>query len=521
MVTRRCGRRPRPAWSPGRSQARSTSSTASSPTPRTRWVESSWTRGSVHPAYQPAATPKLRRARPGSARPPPSGRRWPRGRGAARTGGEGAHQRGLARAGRRTAPAGRAPRARCPGCCRPCRSWSSAGRPPARRPSGDSSELAGRVGGARRRVAGGAAVRAAPGARWDVSASRSSVGRTPATSVTSQPVTTQRGDRGDAPTWCAYAGGRRRRGAGSGRGASAPTTPARAAARAGGRTPVVETSRCRANRASAVCSSRSAPARVSPASRAISSRDSVVSWVSSSSRRWAAGSLPRASRVARDLGVDARSRCQRRAVWRRCACAQACGRTHGLGVLEPRDLAPVVPGRDEGVADRGAGRGQVAGEREGLHQQAVARVLVEGVEPLGIGHGCGPRYEERRGTRANPAWQPPDRPRRAGDDGRAMTSLLPVRPTSPARRRAPPRRRRRRRRPAPPRAARRRWAGSARPARRSWCAWPAGSIGWFLTDAGAHGAPRDGLRVGATGWLMAHGSGVTSRAPRSPRCRWA
>jgi hypothetical protein len=36
----------------------------------------------------------------------------------------------------------------------------------------------------------------------------------------------------------------------------------------------------------------------------------------------------------------------------------------------------------------------------------------------------------------------------------------------------------------------------------------AGVVGWFLTDAGAHGAPRDGLRVGATGWLMAHGSGV-------------
>jgi hypothetical protein len=35
-----------------------------------------------------------------------------------------------------------------------------------------------------------------------------------------------------------------------------------------------------------------------------------------------------------------------------------------------------------------------------------------------------------------------------------------------------------------------------------------GVVGWFLTDAGAHGAPRDGLRVGAVGWLMAHGSGV-------------
>jgi hypothetical protein len=35
-----------------------------------------------------------------------------------------------------------------------------------------------------------------------------------------------------------------------------------------------------------------------------------------------------------------------------------------------------------------------------------------------------------------------------------------------------------------------------------------GVAGWFLTDAGAHGAPRDGLRSGALAWLMAHGSGV-------------
>lgn len=32
--------------------------------------------------------------------------------------------------------------------------------------------------------------------------------------------------------------------------------------------------------------------------------------------------------------------------------------------------------------------------------------------------------------------------------------------------------------------------------------------GWFLTDAASHGAPRDALRVGALGWLMAHGSGI-------------
>ncbi|WP_372735113.1 DUF6350 family protein [Nocardioides sp.] len=35
-----------------------------------------------------------------------------------------------------------------------------------------------------------------------------------------------------------------------------------------------------------------------------------------------------------------------------------------------------------------------------------------------------------------------------------------------------------------------------------------GVTGWFLTDAGTHGAPRDGLRTGALAWLMAHGSGV-------------
>lgn len=35
-----------------------------------------------------------------------------------------------------------------------------------------------------------------------------------------------------------------------------------------------------------------------------------------------------------------------------------------------------------------------------------------------------------------------------------------------------------------------------------------GVIGWFLTDAGAHGTPSGGLRVGALGWLMGHGSGV-------------
>lgn len=36
-----------------------------------------------------------------------------------------------------------------------------------------------------------------------------------------------------------------------------------------------------------------------------------------------------------------------------------------------------------------------------------------------------------------------------------------------------------------------------------------GVLGWFVTDGGAHGSPRDGLRAGALSWLVAHGSGVS------------
>src|SRR5690242_21205043 len=56
-----------------------------------------------------------------------------------------------------------------------------------------------------------------------------------------------------------------------------------------------------------------------------------------------------------------------------------------------------------------------------------------------------------------------------------------------------------------------------------------GVVGWFLTDAGAHGAPRDGLRAGALGWLMGHGSGLVVDGVRiaaiplgiSVVCAWA
>ena len=41
-----------------------------------------------------------------------------------------------------------------------------------------------------------------------------------------------------------------------------------------------------------------------------------------------------------------------------------------------------------------------------------------------------------------------------------------------------------------------------------------GVIGWFITDAGVHGTPRDGMRVGALAWLAGHGSGVTVMGAR-------
>ncbi len=36
-------------------------------------------------------------------------------------------------------------------------------------------------------------------------------------------------------------------------------------------------------------------------------------------------------------------------------------------------------------------------------------------------------------------------------------------------------------------------------------------VGWFLSDAGAHGEPRDALRVGGLAWLAGHGSGFSVR----------
>ncbi len=52
----------------------------------------------------------------------------------------------------------------------------------------------------------------------------------------------------------------------------------------------------------------------------------------------------------------------------------------GFGVGSTRDLAPVVPRGHEGVAHRAPRGGEVTGQRIGLHEKALARVLVERVE---------------------------------------------------------------------------------------------------------------------------------------------
>src|SRR4051794_31234758 len=103
---------------------------------------------------------------------------------------------------------------------------------------------------------------------------------------------------------------------------------------------------------------------------------------------------------------------------------------------------------------------------------------------------------QRRGT--------PDRSSPQGDDGPTMTSLLPAprRTRSAGEARADAAHRR-------PLVVLATLAGIAAAASTLLVCLAAGVIGWFLTDAGAHGAPRDGLRVGALGWLMAHGSGIT------------
>ena len=171
---------------------------------------------------------------------------------------------------------------------------------------------------------------------------------------------------------------------------------------------VVGTSRWSANCEVAVCSSRSASVRVRPTSRAIAASERVVSSVMSSTLRWVIDSLPRASRVAFTSASRPFSRCHSFAVCRRWARLEARTRTHASASSTPGDLAPVVPGDDERVADRSAGGREVAGEAVRQQQQAGADVLVELVELVGLPHGAihgspRPRSVPKRRVRPDPA----------------------------------------------------------------------------------------------------------------------
>ena len=120
----------------------------------------------------------------------------------------------------------------------------------------------------------------------------------------------------------------------------------------------------RANCAVAVCSSRSAWRAVRPTSRAMSvdrERGQVGEQQHLALRGRTACRARRAWPGSRRRCPSAR--CHQRAVCRRWARRPGQRAHPVLGVLEPRDLAPVVPGHDEASRTARCGGGQVAGER--------------------------------------------------------------------------------------------------------------------------------------------------------------
>ena len=182
----------------GSAQLRSTSSVASSPTPWTRYVDSSWTRGLAQPAYHPSVVrvgPLA--ARPRRRRPRRTGRRSARpsfGRGRA---GEGPHQRAdAAHVGVPPALAGedqpvalgvaggRRPRSTSPGKAAP--TWPT--------PS-SASGVSGSGGGG-----GVVGSPRGPGVAPSRIPLVSSSGRTPAASVTSDPETSSAATAAATPT---------------------------------------------------------------------------------------------------------------------------------------------------------------------------------------------------------------------------------------------------------------------------------------------------------------------------------
>ena len=154
-----------------------------------------------------------------------------------------------------------------------------------------------------------------------------SAGRAPDVSVTSEPETRTAATAVAMPTAvCARRRAEPARITIEGRGQRTDSS-AGAIASSTPRIAVDGTSRCTANCALAVCSSRSALARVMPTSRAMSSIGSAVRWVSSSTLRWVVDSFPSASSVARVSASMSFCRAHHRALLRRWARVHASGRT--------------------------------------------------------------------------------------------------------------------------------------------------------------------------------------------------
>ena len=201
-----------------------------------------------------------------------------------------------------------------------------------------------------------------PEAAMPVSSSRSRVPPSTVEPLTTVPVTTTAATATAAPTTVCVrrraAPARRRIEA---RGSRVSVTRVARWPKSSGRS-AGEASLASQNAPVAASVSRSASPRVSPSSLARSAIGMEVVWSSSSALRCDIGSEPRASKVARASGSRDLSRCQIRAVWRRCACVHACGRTHDSGSgsrLTLRQWCQVTM-KESRTAERAAGRSPVS-----------------------------------------------------------------------------------------------------------------------------------------------------------------
>ena len=178
-----------------------------------------------------------------------------------------------------------------------------------------------------------------------------------------------------------------------------------------GRISVAAISRCSTNCTRASSRRRSASSSGRPTSRACSSGEAVDSSARTSALRDRREQRVEGVEGRAELGVELAVAVEDAGGVPPLRVGEHVGPYPRLGVVEPLQLGPAVPGRDEGVADRAARRGQVTGQRERLDEQPVAGLGVEDVELLGIGHGplryaVGPRLRKSPAAARPPAWHP-------------------------------------------------------------------------------------------------------------------